>query len=361
MPSIRRENVRHATLFFCAEGVNVRTVGAGEKGQEIMKVKCPACETEYEIEESYFGRSAECEVCGRKFIVGSKAKLKDGSSSRQCETVTNTFNGQNMSIKEPVGEKWEQKIEDRPRTTYVIRISHADNQRYFSQQNTPSALINYIFAVCLFSVIGLGLVCIVATVVSKLLGVFVFMALIVGVYFIFKLKPRILTDKEIDIQARALSYGIDKMAFEKLGIDPEEVSMVEPLRFWGYNFNRVLRDTANITAWWIQGKDSKWRTSEVTHTVFYFGEHSIYCYKLTLSLVSKASKHETEEYFYRDVVSVKTDSTTVQKEGGGNFINVNMFILTNTGGERLACETDDPQRAEAAVKAVRTLLKQKKF
>ena len=26
----RRENVRHATLLFCAEGVNVRTTGAGE-------------------------------------------------------------------------------------------------------------------------------------------------------------------------------------------------------------------------------------------------------------------------------------------------------------------------------------------
>ena len=30
MPSLERENVRHATLLFCAEGVNVRTTGAGE-------------------------------------------------------------------------------------------------------------------------------------------------------------------------------------------------------------------------------------------------------------------------------------------------------------------------------------------
>ena len=30
MPCMRRENVRHATLLFCAEGVNVRTIGAGE-------------------------------------------------------------------------------------------------------------------------------------------------------------------------------------------------------------------------------------------------------------------------------------------------------------------------------------------
>ena len=31
MPSMGHENVRHATLLFCAEGVNVRVTGAGEK------------------------------------------------------------------------------------------------------------------------------------------------------------------------------------------------------------------------------------------------------------------------------------------------------------------------------------------
>ena len=139
------------------------------------------------------------------------------------------------------------------------------------------------------------------------------------------------------------------------------MSLAEPLRFWGYNFvfERVLPDDANIAAWWIQGKDGKWRSSEVTHTVFYFGEHSIYCYKRTLSLVSSASKHETEEYFYRDIVSVKTETTRIPN--ADRFINVNMFVLTNSGGEKLACVTDKPQEAEVAVKAVRTLLKQKKF
>ena len=39
MPSIERENVGHATLLFCAEGVNVRTTGAGE-GIRAMNGKC---------------------------------------------------------------------------------------------------------------------------------------------------------------------------------------------------------------------------------------------------------------------------------------------------------------------------------
>ena len=34
MPSIGRENVRHATLLSCAEGVNVQTTGVGEKDND---------------------------------------------------------------------------------------------------------------------------------------------------------------------------------------------------------------------------------------------------------------------------------------------------------------------------------------
>ena len=33
MPCIKHENVRHATLLFCAEGVNVRTTGVEGKGK----------------------------------------------------------------------------------------------------------------------------------------------------------------------------------------------------------------------------------------------------------------------------------------------------------------------------------------
>ena len=35
MPLLRRENVRHATLLFCAEGVNVRTTGAEERAKQM--------------------------------------------------------------------------------------------------------------------------------------------------------------------------------------------------------------------------------------------------------------------------------------------------------------------------------------
>ena len=45
MPSRWRENVRHATLLFCVEGVNVRTTGAGEKESNDRRYEVKRCDS----------------------------------------------------------------------------------------------------------------------------------------------------------------------------------------------------------------------------------------------------------------------------------------------------------------------------
>ena len=178
-----------------------------------MQVKCPACKTVYEVEDSYYGENAECEVCGRKFIVGSTTNLDGIRSQRRKMSVADTYDGQSMSFMEEVNK---QKIHKRPQAHYVVRINYTSNQIYFSQQNTASALFNYVIGICASVLIGLIVVGVVAIAASKILGVLLFIALIVGVYFVVKSRPHILTDKEIDFQASALGSGIDNMAFDKL-------------------------------------------------------------------------------------------------------------------------------------------------
>lgn len=36
-----------------------------------MDIKCPHCGTEYEIDKSEYGRYAQCEVCGKGFVIGA--------------------------------------------------------------------------------------------------------------------------------------------------------------------------------------------------------------------------------------------------------------------------------------------------
>lgn len=41
-----------------------------------MKIKCPKCETPYDIEEENIGAKAECGVCGEKFILQHNVEVK---------------------------------------------------------------------------------------------------------------------------------------------------------------------------------------------------------------------------------------------------------------------------------------------
>lgn len=176
------------------------------------------------------------------------------------------------------------------------------------------------------------------------------------------------SDNEIDEQAAGMLDGIKARAFAKLGIDEEEIAMAQPLEFWGYNFNNVLPDDANRKAWNVCGKDGLWRSSEITIGGFYFSENVIHYYWRTASLVSDASKEGTEEYYYKDVVSVKTSTDDIPfknpktgEEDTKKRVRTASFVLRNSGGESTSCWVKDIAMAEAAVNAFRALLKQKKL
>lgn len=236
-------------------------------------------------------------------------------------------------------------------------MDYTANKKYFSAKPKVSAFVWMIL-------IGLGL-CFTGS--GKMIAIG--MGLIaLGILLLVVLLKRP-SDAEIESQAKGLFNGIDSMAFKKLGIDPSEVSLAKPVTFWGYRFKfpSVLGDEANNRALWVTGGDGKDRSSEITMTGFYFGENSVYCYERTASLVSDALKESTEEYFYKDIVSVKTDSSDIPqvdangREIPGKRIRNEEFILTNMGGERRLCPVANAGEAEAAVMAFRALLKQKKL
>lgn len=176
------------------------------------------------------------------------------------------------------------------------------------------------------------------------------------------------SDSQIDRQAGDFLLQMDGKAFKKMGIDASEVSAAAPVKFWGYRFTypSYLCDEANDRCPWKVGGDNLVRSSEVVITGFYFGENSVYCYECTLSLVSNAFKESTEEYFYRDVVSVKTETSDKPfigsdgKENPRRRVRSESFIIRNMGGESRVFNVKRADEAEAAVNSFRALLKQKK-
>ena len=317
-------------------------VGDRQKAADAQQtIQCPHCGTEYDVTADEIGAAAQCEACGRDFVIGATAKPR-------VRVRTKSFRRQPVS-----------SVKNKGKTvcgsTRAIP-NYADNKNYFQPKTqTPVGCLVAIFifaAVCLFSGTGGG----------ALIGLVV---MVVGIVFAVqassnKHKP---TDRAIDMQAQAMGRGLDEIAFGKLGIDPDEVSSAEPLRFWGYRFEypSVLGDDDDNNACWVLGEDGNYRSSEVAHTIFFFGENSVYCFERTASLVGTSLRDSTEEYFYKDIVSVKTDTTNVPNRGKGVTVRTDEFILTNTGGERRVCAVENSATASAAVSAFRALLKQKKI
>lgn len=376
---------QHVLCPFCnikfTYGTSALTTECQSVGNQ-KDVKCPNCGTEYEIEASEIGREAECEVCGRKFVIGANGNDAIQNSTNRTMPRSSSFSNDSSGETESA----------KTTTSKAINVvDYVGNRSYFSEDNTEhgkdAAWANNCTSGCML-VVGVPLGCICCGVGSPEFGIgIIIVCVIAGLFCLLKEKPHYKSDKEIDAQASGMGNGLEDKALDKLGIDPEEVSMVKPLKFWGYRFVDpcVLGDAADANACWICGKDGKFRSSEVSHTIFYFGEHSVYCYVRTTSLVNGGvSNDRTEEYFYRDIVSVKTDTIETRRtkanmlgkskskmskielellalESGSVKNTINAFVLVNTGGERLVCEVENQAEADTAVRAFRTLLKQKKF
>jgi len=183
------------------------------------------------------------------------------------------------------------------------------------------------------------------------------------------------TDRQMDEQAESFMVALadDMPLLRKLGLEAEEVQIAAPLQLWGYEFENYIQDEANLKASDVQGSDGTWRSSVVTVRKFFFSEHAIHCYLRTCSLVSDNFNESTEEFFYKDIVSVRTESgerpiinrktKKEDKKSKKNNIKIkyNLFALRTTGGEVTSCVARDNATADVAVNAMRSLLKQKKF
>ena len=164
-------------------------------------------------------------------------------------------------------------------------------------------------------------------------------------------------------------------ALSKTGTDPSELVgdpvMVTGPRFW---------DIAGAHVAFKKGKDNVFRFTPVGVTVLNFTANQLIAYQSALDLTTGNPLNEsTDEYFYRDVVSVstKTDSRSFQMAGQG-ILQLNaaeIFVLTTSGGTGIEVILRDPKliefmgggggqipttRAEKAIQTVRKMLREKK-
>lgn len=159
-------------------------------------------------------------------------------------------------------------------------------------------------------------------------------------------------------------------ARQKWGIDDSEI-VGKPVFVWGPSLTPTGTQAAK------RGKDGVLRYNPIQFAVLGFGEHQMLAYQGVLDMMTgNIVKEGTEEFFYRDVVSVstKTNSITFGYKGVTHQVNdTETFELTTSGGtsirvplrsQRMASILGGGEmpttHAEEAIAAVRSMVRQKK-
>ena len=58
-----------------------------------MDIICPHCGTEYDAEEGEYGRFVKCEICGKGFVAGAGARIKDANYGGQTSRPNRPLSG----------------------------------------------------------------------------------------------------------------------------------------------------------------------------------------------------------------------------------------------------------------------------
>lgn len=196
------------------------------------------------------------------------------------------------------------------------------------------------------------------------------------------------TDQQVDAWIEEALKDVRSKALAKTGIDQSEL-VADPVVVYGPRFWNIGGADVGIK----KGADGVVRFMPLGVTVINFTANQLLAYQCALDLATNNPLNEsTDEYFYRDVVSVSTQSKSrsfdlaaIPKAFAGGklkslivngklqFNSAELFVLTTSGGTSIEVLLQDPQLiqkagggsipthlADKAVQAVRKMLREKK-
>jgi hypothetical protein len=170
------------------------------------------------------------------------------------------------------------------------------------------------------------------------------------------------TDQDIDNQVRAALGELVPRALKKLGLDHEDVDLINPIVVGG-DYYGSLGSPCQVK----KGKDGRFRSSHCEGVVIFFAKQELHAYKYQLSLVAmNESSEKTDVYFYRDVVSVSTESTSIPVPVVGEtqkqVVMLEMFKLTTSGGTAIQCSMGAVDNGLSRdIQGARHLIREKKM
>lgn len=197
--------------------------------------------------------------------------------------------------------------------------------------------------------IAILIIGIVLTLAQPVVGILV---LIIGVFLFVKFRIK---DEQIDAAVASQLSNMKERALKKLGLDEDEVNEIAPISFDGYVYKDALIK---------KGKDGKYRSSKYQAVMFFFSSNEVHCYTYDFSLIEDSQRESTDVYFYKDIVSVSTQTEgteyTVGNGKSGKF-DYEYFRLTTAGGTSISCSVRNADDAQRSINGMRSLIRSKKM
>ena len=159
-----------------------------------------------------------------------------------------------------------------------------------------------------------------------------------------------ISDGELDRYCEGRVEDLKIEAINKLGFDEEEVCEVQHIQVSDY-------DNASKASGILykQGKDGIWRSSQYEVSLLFCSKDMIHSFVRRFSIIMDKHSDSIEEYYYRDIVSIKVtqDAVNAQKE---------YIELSTSAGTvfKFAFKKADSAYVNNSINAMRNLLKEKK-
>lgn len=226
-------------------------------------------------------------------------------------------------------------------------LDYQKNYKYF---NVGS--LKWMIVAIIFGLINLT----VPNTPNRIFGVCV---VIIGIILIVIHFNNKITDEFMDNEVASALQNMMPHALERLGVDEEEVKEIDPIILTSYDSKGI----SDEQFYFKHGKDQKWRSSVVKAVYILASDQQLYCYTLRFSLCTDKHTEETDEYFYRDIVSVYTgnvDETYKDSKGVEWHYTGDMFRLTTSGGTSISQLMRNEDEASGKISAMKQLLREKK-
>ncbi len=200
-------------------------------------------------------------------------------------------------------------------------------------------------------------------------------ALIIGTLIIFNWIKQP-TDQQMDEYIAEDLLTVTNKSLSKSDVDRSQL-VADLLTLTGFRIENAAGAEYN----WKKGKDGIARFTPINFTAIIMTENQLVTYNSALDLMTGNSLNETtDEYFYKDVVSVSTETSSAtfidpkNKNSVQQLHTAEFFKLTTSGGTSIKVFIKDPKLiammgnsalpgtdAEKAVQSIRKMLREKKI